>query len=60
MMNASHFLFRYQVAISGGPVTDWELYDTAYTERYMDLPVNNPDGYAEGSIVRKAALFPSQ
>lgn len=32
------------------PVTDWRLYDTAYTERYLDTPAGNPDGYAESSV----------
>ena len=35
--------FHYGVA--GGGVYDWALYDTHYTERYMDTPQNNPDGY---------------
>ena len=29
----------YRAAVVGAPVTDWELYDTAYTERYLGLPV---------------------
>ena len=35
--------FHYGVA--GGGVYDWALYDTHYTERYMDTPQNNPEGY---------------
>ncbi len=35
----------------GAGVTDWRLYDTAYTERYMGLPSENPDGYRECSAV---------
>jgi len=35
----------FKIGIAGGSVTDWRLYDTIYTERYMDLPQNNPDGY---------------
>ena len=31
--------------VSNSPVTDWKLYDTVYTERYMDRPVDNPEGY---------------
>jgi dipeptidyl-peptidase-4 len=31
--------------IANYPVTDWALYDTHYTERYMDLPSENPEGY---------------
>ena len=32
------------------PVTDWSLYDTHYTERYMNLPAANVDGYREASV----------
>jgi len=41
----------FHAAISGAPVTDWALYDTAYTERYMGLPQENPDGYAKASAL---------
>jgi dipeptidyl-peptidase-4 len=37
--------------ISGAPVTDWRLYDTVYTERYMDHPRDNPEGYKEGNVM---------
>ena len=40
--------------IAGAPVTDWRLYDTIYTERYMDTPQNNPDGYEKTSVVKAA------
>ncbi len=40
----------FAAAVSGAPVTDWSLYDTFYTERYMDTPEDNPDGYAAGSV----------
>ena len=43
----------YHAAISGAPVTDWTLYDTAYTERYMGLPQDNPEGYAKSSALAK-------
>ncbi len=33
------------VGVAGAPVTDFSLYDTAYTERYMGLPTDNPQGY---------------
>jgi dipeptidyl-peptidase-4 len=35
----------YVAGVAGAPVTDWSLYDTAYTERYMKTPQQNPDGY---------------
>lgn len=40
----------YACGVSGAPVADWALYDTHYTERYMDLPKSNIDGYKESSI----------
>ena len=36
--------------MAGGPVTDWTLYDSHYTERFMDLPTDNPDGYKTSSV----------
>jgi dipeptidyl-peptidase 4 len=35
----------YSMGIAGGSVVDWREYDSIYTERYMMLPRNNPDGY---------------
>ena len=43
----------FHAAISGAPVTDWTLYDTAYTERYMGLPQENPEGYVKSSALAK-------
>nr|WP_051239975.1 S9 family peptidase [Arenimonas composti] len=40
----------YACGIAGAPVTDWGLYDTHYTERYMDLPARNADGYRSASV----------
>jgi dipeptidyl-peptidase-4 len=33
------------------PVTDWRLYDSIYTERYMATPESNAEGYARGSVL---------
>ncbi len=41
----------FKVAVAGAPVTSWDGYDTAYTERYMGTPQENPAGYAEGSVM---------
>ncbi|MFA4949465.1 S9 family peptidase [Brevundimonas sp.] len=38
-------------AISGAPVTDWSLYDTHYTERFMSTPEANAEGYAASDVV---------
>jgi dipeptidyl-peptidase-4 len=40
--------------IAGLSVTDWRLYDAVYTERYMDTPANNPEGYKNSSVVNHA------
>jgi len=40
-------------AISGAPVTDWSLYDTHYTERFMSTPEANAEGYAASDVVGK-------
>jgi dipeptidyl-peptidase-4 len=44
----------FQVGIAGAPVTDWALYDTAYTERYLGVPAENPEGYEEASLLSRA------
>lgn len=36
-------------------VTDWKLYDNVYTERYMDTPEKNPEGYEKGSAITYAS-----
>ena len=40
----------FAAGVSGAPVTDWTLYDTAYTERYMDHPDANFEGYQSSSV----------
>jgi len=55
----------FQVGVSSAPVTDWRLYDTIYTERYMDTPADNymdtpadnPDGYFESAPINFAENF---
>ena len=42
---------QYACGVAGAPVTDWGLYDTHYTERYMNLPAANPAGYSEGRVL---------
>jgi dipeptidyl-peptidase-4 len=45
----------FAAGIAGGSVTDWREYDAFYTERYMDLPSENPDGYQATSPLAAAA-----
>lgn len=45
----------FAAAVAGAPVTDWQLYDTAYTERYMREPEHNAAGYERTSALTHAA-----
>jgi dipeptidyl aminopeptidase/acylaminoacyl peptidase len=44
----------FAAGIAGAPVTDWRNYDTIYTERYMNTPQENPQGYDATSVVKAA------
>jgi len=41
----------FKVGVGGGAVIDWEYYEIMYTERYMDTPQTNPDGYKEANLL---------
>lgn len=41
----------FKVGACGGAVIDWKYYEVMYTERYMDTPQTNPDGYKEASLL---------
>lgn len=41
----------FRCGIAGGGVYDWTLYDSHYTERFMDTPQANPEGYAAASVI---------
>jgi dipeptidyl-peptidase-4 len=45
----------FHAAIAGAPVTEWRLYDTHYTERYLGDPVEQPDAYDASSLLALAA-----
>jgi dipeptidyl-peptidase-4 len=44
-------------AMAGGSVTDWRFYDTHYTERYMDTPAENPEGYKSSSVLTHVGKY---
>ncbi len=44
----------FKVGVAGGPVMDWRMYEVMYTERYMDTPAENPEGYARTAHTDKA------
>ena len=44
----------FKVAIIGAPVTDWKLYDTCYTERYLGNPTIEDAPYSESSLLNKS------
>ena len=44
----------FKTAVAGGPVMDWKYYEIMYTERYMDKPQENPEGYEAANLVKQA------
>ncbi|MFI5956468.1 prolyl oligopeptidase family serine peptidase [Cryptosporangium sp. NPDC051539] len=44
----------FHAGIAGAPVTDWMLYDTFYTERYLGLPSEQPEAYSRSSLIPDA------
>ncbi|MBR9908099.1 MAG: S9 family peptidase [Gammaproteobacteria bacterium] len=55
---ALHLILRapelFSASVAGAPVTDWALYDTHYTERYMGTPQDNPEGYRQADVLTYA------
>lgn len=47
----------FAAAVAGAPVTDWALYDTCYTERYLGDPRQLPDVYARNSLIPRAGAL---
>lgn len=44
----------FQCGVAGGPVINWEFYEVMYTERYMDTPEQNPEGYKKSNLLNYA------
>jgi dipeptidyl-peptidase-4 len=44
----------FKAAVAGAPVTDWDDYDTHYTERYLGLPQQSPEAYRSASLLTYA------
>ena len=49
---------KFHYGIAGGGVYDWMLYDSHYTERFMETPQANPDGYAASRVISSADSYP--
>jgi len=52
-MSTGEKVFKAGIAVA--PVTDWKLYNTAYTERFMNRPQENFDGYTQTSAINMAS-----
>ena len=44
-------------AVAGAPVTEWGLYDSHYTERYLGTPQENPASYAKSDLIARASAL---
>jgi dipeptidyl-peptidase-4 len=49
----------FSCAVAEFAVSDWLLYDSVYTERYMDLPAENPEGYRQASVLSHLGTYRS-
>ncbi|KAJ3278989.1 hypothetical protein HK104_001864 [Borealophlyctis nickersoniae] len=58
LMALAQYPSIFKMSLAGAPVTCWELYDTGYTERYMGLPDENPEGYRRGRVLEHIDRFP--
>ncbi|KAM9342861.1 dipeptidyl peptidase 4 [Pholidichthys leucotaenia] len=56
-LGAGTGLFKCGIAVA--PVAKWDYYDAVYTERYMGMPSDNPDGYQNSTVTARAKNFKS-
>jgi dipeptidyl-peptidase-4 len=47
----------FTCGVAGGPVTNWSYYEIMYTERYMDHPDNNKEGYEKTNLINQVHLL---
>ncbi|HXV40001.1 MAG TPA: S9 family peptidase [Steroidobacteraceae bacterium] len=47
----------FKAGVAGAPVTEWALYDTHYTERYLGTPQENPEGYRQSDVLTHAGAI---
>lgn len=45
----------FKAGIAGGPVCDWSMYEVMYTERYMDTPSTNAEGFEKANLVNRVS-----
>uniref|UniRef100_A0A8D3D6P8 dipeptidyl-peptidase IV n=1 Tax=Scophthalmus maximus TaxID=52904 RepID=A0A8D3D6P8_SCOMX len=60
LMGLVHKPDVFKVAIAGAPVTLWMAYDTGYTERYLDTPEKNKQGYEACSVALHVDKLPNE
>ena len=54
LMAAAQYPGEFAAAVAVAPVTDWALYDTHYTERYLGKPQDQPEAYKKGNVLTYA------
>lgn len=57
MMALTYGAGDFNFGVAGSSVSDWQLYDSVYTERYMDTPKENPEGYKNGAVLTWADRY---
>ena len=54
LMGVAQYPGEFAASVAVAPVTDWRLYDTHYTERYMGTPQDQPEAYEKGNVLTYA------